>query len=414
MKVRVPYTFSPNKVRVPASKSYAQRYILAAALGNSPVTLKNCGSSADVLAMIDVAKKLGTEVQGDGNVLTITPKKNKCENSFFLGESGLATRLIVPILSALGGRYTISGTGSLTKRDMSDMVDFLKQNGITFDLENSTLPISFQGNLTPKNLRLNGQTGSQVVSGLLMALPLLKERTTLQVHNLASKPYVDLTLEVLSDFGIQINHNTYTSFDINGNQHYEAIQSEFEIEGDFSAASNWIVTGAIAEYPIHIAGLNKASKQADSAILNVVERSGAILDWRRGELCVTKNENKPFEFDATHCPDLFPALVVLAAAANGRSVLHGAERLGNKESNRSFSLQTEFKKLNLQIDLHGDEMIVHGNGKLTAGTFFSHNDHRIAMAGAIAATLTKGINTIEGAEAVAKSYPEFWDHCGIA
>jgi len=413
MNVKIAHTLNPGIIRVPASKSLAQRFILASALASEKTTLLNTGNSEDVLHMLDIAQKLGAVVHAIENGVEITPGVNPVSNLFNAGESGLGVRLLLPVLAAKQGKYTIKGKGSLNKRPMDAIIRFLEQNGVTVHADDGFLPITLEGKLRGGKLEIDGSKSSQYISGLLMALPFCETDSELTVTNLSSKPYVDLTMDVLNQFGIAVDHRSYQQFFVRGNQSYIPKTGSFTIEGDYSGTANWMVAGAIGNHAVTMHGLKKNSLQGDAKMLDALNDSGAKIQWNEHSITVSKSENNSFEFNATDCPDLFPPLVILAAAAKGTSVITGASRLIDKESNRAQVLQTEFGKLGLKIKLDNDVMQIEGTGTLLSGTIHSNNDHRIAMAGAIAALLTNDSVTIEQAEAVAKSYPEFWIHCGI-
>lgn len=414
MEVFVPNNFAPaNPMRIPASKSIAQRAILAAALSAQNSKIHFPGKSDDVLHLIGIARSLGCVVLEAENQLEIQPNAQARKTRFDAGESGLAARLLLPVLAAIGGRFELVGKGSLLSRPMTQIIELLRQAGIDIQSVNEHLPIQLEGKLKGGAFKIDGSWSSQHVSGLLMALPLCAEDSVLRVTDLLSKPYVDLTLEVMTNFGIRITKIGYDEFRIQGGQSYRLNGSSYEVEGDYSAAANWIVAGAIAQKPVSLLGLKKESLQGDRVLLELAGRVGARLGWVKDQLEVCRVQNQPFVFDATDCPDLFPPLVVLAAAAKGQSEIIGIQRLVHKESNRALTLQQEFSALGLDITLHENSMLVKGTGGLKSGVFHAHNDHRLAMAGALAALLTPAGLRIVGAEAVSKSYPEFWIHCGI-
>ncbi len=408
MDVFIAYNQPLKKVILPPSKSVAQRAILAASLCHEPVILSGLGQSKDVKHFLEMSKQLGAvhqEITADS--LEIQGFKNAIHPQLHAGESGLGLRLITGIAAILGPAFHINGEGSLLNRPILEFESILPQLGVHCQTNGGFLPLQLSGTAKGGKISIDGRSGSQYLSGLLMALPLLKEDSIITVDELTSKPYIDLTLSVLDEFGIEITHDSYRKFTIKGGQHYSR-KTPFEIELDYSGASILMVEGAIHQ-GIRIENLNPNSIQGDKAMLAALTLAGVQHSWEEKTLQIKASEIKPFEFDATQCPDLFPSLVVLAAAAKGESTLIGANRLINKESNRATVLVKEFGKLGLKIDLDGEEMKIFGTGKLSSGTVFSHNDHRIAMAGAVAAKLTDFGITIEGAESVEKSYPEFWN-----
>jgi 3-phosphoshikimate 1-carboxyvinyltransferase len=239
-----------------------------------------------------------------------------------------------------------------------------------------------------------------------MALPLCKEDSHIEVINLKSKPYITMTIDLLKHFGITIDHDKHlTSFSVKGNQSYEALT--FTIEGDWSGAAFLLVAGAIAG-SINMKGLRTDSFQADKAILQGLTRAGATVETSADVILVKRKELNAFEFDAEDCPDLVPPLTALAAHCTGKSVIYGTERLQHKESNRARTLASEFSKLAVRIELFPDRMEIYGS-KPAGNRVDSHNDHRIAMACAIAALDGSGPVVIEDSGSVTKSYPHFFE-----
>ncbi len=408
MAVFVPNNCVKQSVEAPASKSYAQRVLLAASLSSKLIEINNTGHCEDVLHIIDVVKQLGTAVQKSNKGFILTPQAKKLKTNLNCGESGLGIRLTTPIAASFGGEFFINGEGSLLLRPLSPFETFLPKMGVEVELNNGHLPLQIKGKLQGGDYTVDGSLSSQYISGLLMALPLCSKDSVLTVLSSKSTPYIDITLEVLQLFGVEVNNINYQEYKIKGNQSYASSAQSISVEGDWSGAAFWIVFGLI-NGEISIEQLNPNSTQADKEILTVVNQIGAQFEWRNNVLLIKKRNHQPFSFDATHCPDLFPILVVLAASIKGVSKIKGVHRLKHKESDRATVLIKEFGSLGLKIDIENDEMIIHGTGELKSGTVHSHNDHRIAMSGAIAASITPEGITIEGEDSVGKSYPEFWD-----
>ena len=396
--------------------------LLAAALSDKPTTLRRLGMSGDVEAMIGVVRCLGADISSastgsgqsaqsapgiNGKDLTIKPGSVQTR-VLNCGESGLCIRLMAPVCAALGGDFELRATGSLQKRSVVPFEDYLPQLGVTCKTTNGFVPVKISSKARAGKIVLKDYNSSQYLSGLLMALPMLEGDSVISVEGLSSKPYVDVTLDVLRTFGINVENDRYGEFRIRGGQKYTSPNS-IPVEGDWSAAANFVVLAAVKGGG-NLYGLNPNSLQADRAILNALEKAGGQWAFRGDDLQISESRLQPFTFDATDCPDLFPALVVLAAAAKGTSILSGTSRLTNKESNRAEVLKAEFAKAGLRIELSGNEMHVHGTASLKTATIDSHNDHRIAMAGAISAVLTEDGMRIEGAEAVEKSFAGFWEN----
>ncbi len=401
---------SPNDVdgtiTPPPSKSYAQRALAASLLSNGESTIKNLELCDDTRAAMRTIERLGAIVTpiDDSTIRVIggfAPRTSTIE----VGESGLSTRLFTPIASLSAEPITIQGEGSLLKRSMSMMIEPLCSAGVEVEHNNGYLPFTVCGPIKGGEIRVDGSISSQFITGLLLALPLAEQDTTLYVDGAVSLPYIDMTIETARSFGVEIHHNDYTEFFIEGSQSYTP--TTYEIEGDWSSASTLLVAGAIAG-SVEVKNLSMLSKQADRTICDALIAAGAQVESHLGGVLVTRSELRAFSFDATQSPDLFPALVALAAACEGTSHIKGAERLIHKESNRALTLQSEYRKLGIDIEIEGDEMIVHG-GTIHAATVESHADHRIAMSLAVAALIADGEVTIQGAESVSKSYPTFFE-----
>lgn len=401
-------TYSGQLV-VPPSKSDAQRAILAAALTKNETHLVGVGKSADEKAMLRNIETLGAVVRhiADNEIIVHGIQEFPDYVELNAGESGLGVRLLTAVCAANKGVYVIRGEGSLVHRPQGFFEDHLVQLGVKVRSNNGKLPIEISGRMRGGYLEVDGSLSSQFLSGLLMGLPLLDEDTELLVHNLKSIPYVCMTIDTLQRFGVYCDTKDFELFHIKGGQSYHC--KKYRIESDWSSASYWLVAAALG-HKIRVKGLSLASYQADMKLLNALENANCAIVADDNEIVVDGTFRKAFSFDATHCPDLFPALVTLAAFCDGDSYIFGVHRLKNKESDRGAVLKKEFEKLGLAITITDDAMVIHGGVKLVTAEVDAHNDHRIAMCLAIAGLNIKGGLTIVGAESVDKSYPEFWDH----
>ncbi len=406
-------TIKPGKrkgiIQIPASKSDSQRAILAAGLAKGQSLLKNVGDSHDELAMLKTIESLGaTIVSNKDNSLTIKGIQQFPENTEInVGESGLGCRLITSVAAANNGEFSIIGKGSILKRPMPFFEEVLTQIGVEVESTNGYLPLKIKGPVKGGTISFKGSDSSQYLSGLLMGLTLAKEDTYVNVQELNSLPYVQMTLHTLEQFGIFIQHQNFENFIIGGKQKY--ISCNYTIESDRSSASYWLVASALG-MDIQLTGLTLASYQADKALLKAFEAANCSIEFHEKTFNINGENRKPFKFDATNCPDLFPALVTFAALTDGKSEIKGVNRLEHKESNRGVVLKEEFEKLGVNIILDGDIMHVYGKTTIEGGKTTSHNDHRIAMCLAIAAFFAEDEIEIEEAEAVNKSYPHFWEH----
>lgn len=393
-------------VTPPPSKSYAQRALAAALLSKGESTLKNLEFCDDTLSAMRMIEALGASVQQEGeSTLKVSGGLNPISSELFVGESGLATRLFTPIASLCSQPIIINGHGSILKRPMTMMFEPLRQAGVTLKDSDGFLPLEVCGPLRGGEISVDGSVSSQFITGLLLSLPLASSDSTLYVNRAVSLPYLDMTIETAKRFGVTISHDDYREFYIAGNQQYTP--AEFNIECDWSAASTLLVAGATSG-SVTIRNISMLSKQADREICTALVRAGASVESDENQITVSRRELKCFEFDATQCPDLFPALVALAAACEGVSVLRGAERLIHKESNRAATLQEEYSKIGIKVEVDGDLMRVTG-GEVHSARVKSHNDHRIAMSLAVAALRCDQMIVIENSEAVSKSYPDFFE-----
>ena len=415
MKVTVSPSIVSGTLNAPPSKSSAQRACAAALLTPGTTIIDNFGHSNDEQAALHIISKLGAVVNKVNNQLVISssdyifksafPEKNLLINC---GESGLSMRMFAPVAALFNFEITFTGEGSILTRPM----DFFDAHFPSLDVEihsnSGKLPVTIKGPLHPKPIAINGSMSSQFLTGLLFAYA--KSCTTpvsIQVKNLQSRPYIDLTLSVLHHFGFHVEHRNYETFTVLPRDPLMAHSVKYKVEGDWSNAAFLLVAGAIGG-EIVLKGNNLNSTQGDKNIMQALRDCGAGVHIKNDEIKVSKNLLKPFIFDATHCPDLFPPLVALAAYCKGKSTIKGVSRLLHKESNRGLTLKNEFKKMNVDIDLDGDIMHINGGNEIKGAKVSSNNDHRIAMACAVAALGAKGNTTIDHAEAVNKSYPDFY------
>ncbi|WP_303225979.1 3-phosphoshikimate 1-carboxyvinyltransferase [Alistipes indistinctus] len=395
-----------GSITAPASKSYAQRAVAAALLAGGETTLTHLDLCNDTRAALDVARRLGASVSHEGTTYTIRGGLNPVSTKLNIGESGLATRLFTPIASLCHMPITINGEGSILRRPIEMMEEPLQALGVEVISNGGYLPISVKGPMRGGEIHVDGSLSSQFITGLLMALPLSPNDTVLHVENLKSRPYVDMTIDLAARFGVAIEHNNYEQFYIAGGQHYTPCI--YNIEGDWSGASCLLVAGATAG-SITIRNLNHISLQADLAIIEALARAGAEIITTNSSVTVHGGPLHAFEFDATDCPDLFPALAALAASCEGTSVLTGTQRLTYKESNRAETIAEVFGRLGIGVDLSEENTMRITGGPVSSAVVDSHNDHRIAMAAAVAALSSDDSVVIEGANAADKSYPNFWN-----
>lgn len=394
-----------GKIKAPASKSMTQRAIAAALLADGQSIIHNPSYCDDSLAAMSIAVGLGARVEPEANELKINGSVELKEPKLNCGESGLAIRMFSPIAALYPTEITMVGANSLKKRPMIMIEEALKQLGVKCSSTGGFLPLTIHGPIKGGFCEIDGSISSQLLTGLLMALPLASKDSEIKVNNLKSKPYIDMTIRLLNSFGIKIHNTDYKQFRIPGNQKY--IPGSYTVEGDWSGGAFLLVAGAI-NGNLSVVGLNKESLQSDRAIISALEKAGAHIKINENQIDISKSELKAFDFDATDCPDLFPPLVALASFCTSVSTIKGVSRLIHKESNRGETLKEEFNKMNIKIEIKDDLMFITG-GKPQGAHVESHEDHRIAMAVAVTALGAAGKVYIRDSQCVVKSYPGFFD-----
>lgn len=404
-------TIHPKEIKgtitIPPSKSDAQRTYLSAALANGTSTIMGWGESDDEKAMRNVIQQLGAkcEVLASGELLITGLTEFPKDATISPGESGLGIRLLTPVCASFNASTRIEAEGSLKTRPMDFFELYLPKFQGKCVTTNGCPPLHVSGPLVGAEATVDGSLSSQFISGLLMALAKTEGDSRLEVLDMKSGAYIDMTLETLKAFGIEIQRPTPNVFEIKGGQKYTS--TEYTIDADWSSASYWLVAAAIG-HPVILRGLRLNSLQADMEMLKFLASANCQFIAKDDTIEVNGTYLTAFRVDATNCPDLFPALVTLAAYCVGKSTIKGVNRLVHKESHRGLTLQEEFGKLGVKIDLEDDLMTIHGTGVVGGGVTHSHHDHRIAMCLGIAGTRSEEPITIGTAEAVSKSYPTFW------
>ena len=419
MQVKVTPSVIAGTVTAPASKSAMQRACALALLHDGLTVISNPGKSNDDQAALSIIQSLGATVENVAGKLHVHGSKlfnSKTSQpsaepvtTFNCGESGLSIRMFTPVAALSRATINVTGHGSLLSRPMDFFDDILPKLGVRIASNKGKLPLQITGPLKPASITVDGSLSSQFLTGLLIAFAKAAgEPVAIAVINLKSKPYIDLTMQLMKHFGYAVAHEQYERFLIEPSKNGREI-IHYSVEGDWSGAAFLLVAGAIAG-SVTIEGLDVSSSQADRAILQVLMMSNAILSISDDNIVVSSASLQPFQFDATDCPDLFPPLVALAAYCNGTSVITGVSRLAHKESDRALTLQQEFGKMGLVIKLQDDLMIIEGGKGLNGASVHSHHDHRIAMALAVAAIKANGNTNIAEANAIDKSYPDFYLH----
>lgn len=403
-------------VQIPPSKSVSHRAIICAALAKGVSIVDNLILSDDIIATIDALRLLGADIkcenyQLDRYRITVhggLQVKDRELKVMDCKESGSTLRFLIPIAAALGAHCQFVGRGRLGERPLDTYYDIFKEQQFSYTTTKNKLPLTISSQLKPLDVKIRGDISSQFITGLLFALPTLEGDSTITITtDMESKGYIDLTLQVLRDFGIVINHEQYKKFFIKGGQSYKA--HDYTVEGDYSQAAFWLVAGCLGN-DIVCQGLNPNSLQSDKAILKIIEDMDGKVSWL-DEYTVKAEPKKTTGtvIDVADCPDIAPILTVLASLSNGCTQIINAGRLRIKESDRITSTTTELSKLGARIKEEAESMQIEGRESFVGCVDLdAWNDHRIAMAIAIACTRNKDTVRLEGASSVKKSYPRFW------
>jgi 3-phosphoshikimate 1-carboxyvinyltransferase len=397
---------------IPASKSQAQRAIALALLNEGTTQLNGLGFCDDEKAALSITEHAGAIVNITSNQVTIhsngfNPKE---EISVNVRESGLSSRMFTPILANSKKEVLINGHGTVLSRPMDFFFDVFPELGVDISSSNHRIPLKVKGPLQAKHIEIDGSKSSQFVTGILYGF-LGSEKAggkCIRIKDLKSRPYVELSVEVLKHFGVKVSFLedtlTFPSYVRLTGDHI------IDIEGDWSSASFFIV-GAAINGSLTLNNLKSDSKQADIAILDAVTEFGADVSHYENRVQIKSSNNKAFNFNATDCPDLFPPLAVLALFGNGNSEIKGLHRLKHKESDRGEGIKSTFKKLGIEVELDykSDVMRIRGGQKIKGGMVDSLNDHRMAMALTIIGVLSGEQIVVTNAEAINKSFPSFYE-----
>lgn len=408
-----------------ASKSVAHRLIIIGALANGPVHISCSTTCADIDATVRCLEALGATVQRTQGGFDIKPtlKSNalgllKALHGATLdcGESGSTLRFMLPIACALGAEATLTGSTRLFERPLSPLSDQIVQAGASLERAGANA-LRTAGRMRPGRFELAGNVSSQFISGLLMAAPLLDGPSQVIVYGeVESRPYINLTIQAMRTYGVSVvvEHSIMedgrpaTVFTPQGTGYQTPHTAD--VEGDWSNAAFWLCAGAMGTEPVTVGGLSLSSAQGDRTIMAVLSRFGARMGRTPTSAIARPDKLVGFAMSAKDIPDLVPIIAAVASVAEGTTTISDCGRLRIKESDRLATVQQELSRLGAHIAIEGDSLVIEGVERLGGGTVSSHNDHRIAMMAAIAATRCEGPVTIQGAEATAKSYPDFFEH----
>lgn len=417
-KITIHPGYLGGEVKIPPSKSMAHRYIIGAALSDQEVIIKNIEASKDIEATLQVMSNLGVDfyrvAEDDGTLTLVVEGKGKnfkLRNKVFnCNESGSTLRFLIPLLLLFNDEVIVEGKGKLGERPLDVYYEIMNEQGIEYRNDEGRLPLVLSGGrklLRPGHFKVRGDISSQFITGLLYALPLLDGDSIIEMTTtLESRPYVDLTLKALADFDVVVEHEDYRIFKIGGNQKYSS--GVYEVEGDYSQLAFFAVAGAIGNKEIRCTGLDRNSLQGDRVIIDIMKEMGAQVEEITGGYLFRPSRTRGIVIDIRECPDLVPALSVLASLSEGETRIINGERLKIKESNRLESTSKELIKMGANIEIGEDSLTITGVDGFRGGEVDSWNDHRVAMSLGVASQRALEPLVLTGAKSVAKSYPRFW------
>lgn len=401
MNVNINISYLNGQWTAPSSKSELIRFIAIAMQCEETSKLTNITWCNDSFTMLNIAEAWGADIQLSENTIDIKGCSVPQSQEFNAGESALCLRLMIPILARHKGTFILHAEGTLLNRPIGEIETIIKQLGVNIESKQNYPPLTIIGGMQAGNITVENPITSQNLSGLLISTPLLKGNSRIKINKLISRPYIQLTMDCLKKAGVSIQVNDlYNEFIIEGDQIFKPFSTS--IEGDWSAASLFFAASAI-NGSLTLKNLNPQTLQADKAILE-------FISYKHNHHYHCKKQSiQAFEADITHTPDLFPALMVLALHANDQCKIAGINRLTHKESNRADTFIEEFSKLGGKYSISADTLYIQPPNQIRSAIIDSHNDHRIAMAAALAINESDAQATILRAECVNKSYPSFWN-----
>jgi 3-phosphoshikimate 1-carboxyvinyltransferase len=414
VKVRITPSPVTGGTLAPPSKSYTHRAVIIASLAAGESIIEEPLLSDDTLHTIDACRTLGADIELKGNRLRITGTDGKIRvadgQKIFAGNSGSTIRMIAPMAALSQTKVVLDGDSRLRQRPMGDLISALESLGISARSlsNNGRPPIEIQGkDFKRAEVTIRGAVSSQHISALLMIAPYTKEGLSIKVADeLRSKPYLDITLDIMRAFGVEAANKDYKQFLVKGGQKYQA--RRYRIEGDYSSAAYFLAAGAIGGRPIMVKNLNNNSVQGDRYFLNILEQMGCSVKHQKEQVTISRQkELSGITLDLGDYPDLVQTVAVVAAYAGGKTEISNIGHLRFKESDRLESTAAELAEMGIKADVTDDAMVIYG-GKPKGAEIEAHNDHRLAMSLAIAVLFAEGDSIINGAEAVTKSYPKFF------
>ena len=397
-----------SKIFIPSSKSYIHRYLLSALLADGESVIENVSFSKDIEATLSCIRNLGALVFADGSTIRIKGGIRRLkEASLYCNESASTLRFVIPIATLFADSIEYRGAQSLLERPLGVYFDIFRKNQMPFEFEKGKF-LRLSGAFSSREYVIDGSVSSQFVTGLLFTLPAMDFDSVIVIDGkLESKPYVDITLEVLKNSGIEIVNNDYKSFEIKGSQKYKS--GRFFAQGDYSQAAFFLAAGCFGG-GIECINMEHMSLQGDKAIVDILKKMGAVICDTPNGFRIEKSALKAIgEIDATDFPDIVPPLSVVCSVADGTTVIKGIERLRIKECARVLATVDVLTKLGADIKEEQNAIVIKGKPMLKGGTVSSYNDHRIAMSASVAALMCEEAVTIENPMSINKSYPKFYD-----
>jgi len=412
-----PITKICGKVNLPGSKSLSNRALLLAALAEGTTKITNLLESDDTRHMLNALKQLGVKytlsedkteciVVGNGGAL-----KSKNFEELFFGNAGTAMRPLCAALCLGKGSYSLTGEPRMKERPIGHLVDALRQAGanINYIETEGYPPLQIEANgLIGRNVEIEGEISSQFLTALLLASPMAKEDMTISIiGELVSKPYIDITLHIMKEFGVDVVNDNYEKFMIKGGQVYKAINS-FMVEGDASSASYFLAAAAIKGGTVKVTGIGKKSVQGDVAFAKVLEKMGAKVEWGDDFVSVTKGELKAVDMDFNHIPDAAMTIATTALFAKGTTTLRNIYNWRVKETDRLFAMATELRKVGAEVEEGEDYLKITPPKKLKHAAIDTYDDHRMAMCFSLLALDPVSV-TINEPECTAKTFPTYFE-----
>ncbi len=407
-----PHRIGTCRVSVPGSKSYTHRTLIAAALSNGPCTVRRPLRSQDTLLTLAALEKMGASVDDRTETICVQGLNGRfkpCDEEIYLANSGTSMRLLTGVAALGHGAYTLTGTPRMYHRPIGHLLDALNQLGIDARaLEQKGCPpvCIAAGQIPGREVSINCSVSSQFLSGLLLMAPCTEKGLSISVsHGPVSRPYVDMTVDILTNFGIEIKRDGYTHFEVAGGQAYRA--GDYTVEPDASQAGYFWGAAAITGGSVTVDGVTSASSQGDVGLAKVFEKMGCRVDEDANGITVTGGKLKAVTVDMADMPDMVPTLAVVAAFAQGTTVIENVAHLKAKESDRLTATCTELRKMGIEAVAEEDRLLVTG-GTPRAAEIDTYDDHRMAMSFAMAGLMVPGLK-IKDPDCVEKSFPNFWE-----